>query len=42
MNRAQRRQQAKSFMTTNKKLVYRMKPKDYAAMKKKSSDGGRG
>lgn len=36
MNRAQRRQQAKSFMTTNKKPMYRMKPKDYVAMKKKA------
>lgn len=36
MNRSQRRQQAKSFMTTNKKPMYRMKPKDYVAMKKKA------
>ena len=40
MNRAQRRQQAKSFMTTNKKPTYRMKPKDYVAMKKKAVTEG--
>ena len=36
MNRSQRRQQAKSFITANKKPMYRMKPKDYIAMKKKA------
>lgn len=40
MNRAQRRQQARSFMTTNKKPTYRMKPKDYMAMKKKAVTEG--
>lgn len=36
MNRAQRRNQIKSGIPMRKKPVYRIKPKDYMAMKKKA------
>ena len=36
MNRSQRRNQVKSGIPMRKKPVYRIKPKDYMAMKKKA------